>query len=133
MCIISEYLKTSNRMPLFLQGDSIQVLRQFSDGSVDSCVTSPPYWQKRQYENGGIGLETEKKTMLGHRSVRMAITNPEIPEMQIKAVLDAAAELISFHRDAADCFLPSLLLSMSPRLGLSFHHQGAGAPGPESA
>ena len=32
--------------------------------------------------------------MLGHRSVRMAITNPEIPEMQIKAVLDAAAELI---------------------------------------
>ena len=32
--------------------------------------------------------------MLGHRSVRMAITNPEIPEMQIKAILDAAAELI---------------------------------------
>ena len=58
MCIISEYLKTNNRMPLFLQGDSIQVLRQFSDGSVDCCVTSPPYWQKRQYENGGIGLET---------------------------------------------------------------------------
>ena len=44
--------------------------------------------------------------MLGHRSVRMAITNSEIPEMQIKAVLNAAAELISFHRAAAECFLP---------------------------
>lgn len=44
-------------MPLFMQGDSIEILRQFSDESVDCCVTSPPYWQKRQYENGGIGLE----------------------------------------------------------------------------
>ena len=34
--------------------------------------------------------------MLGHRSVRMAVTNSEIPEMQIKAVLDAAADLIPF-------------------------------------
>jgi pyruvate,orthophosphate dikinase len=40
------------------------------------------------------GLKQEENPMLGHRSVRMAITNPEIPEMQIKAVLDAAAELI---------------------------------------
>jgi site-specific DNA-methyltransferase (adenine-specific) len=28
-----------------------------SDNSIDCCITSPPYWQKRQYENGGIGLE----------------------------------------------------------------------------
>ena len=40
------------------------------------------------------GLKQEENPMLGHRSVRMAITNPEIPEMQIKVVLDAAAELI---------------------------------------
>ena len=40
------------------------------------------------------GLKQEENPMLGHRSVRMAITNPEIPEMQIKAILDAAAELI---------------------------------------
>ncbi len=42
------------------------------------------------------GLKQEENPMLGHRSVRMAITNPEIPEMQIKAVLDAAADLIPF-------------------------------------
>jgi pyruvate, orthophosphate dikinase len=39
------------------------------------------------------GLEREENPMLGHRSVRMAITNPEIPHTQIKAILDAALEL----------------------------------------
>lgn len=57
MCIISEYLRTDSRFPLFIQGDSVGVLRTISDNSVDCCITSPPYWQKRQYENGGIGLE----------------------------------------------------------------------------
>jgi DNA modification methylase len=57
MCLVSEYTLKENRFPLFVQGDSLDVLRRFSDSSVDCCVTSPPYWQKRQYENGGIGLE----------------------------------------------------------------------------
>ena len=57
MCVVSEYIRTENQFPLFLQGDSLDVLRSISDNSVDCCVTSPPYWQKRQYENGGIGLE----------------------------------------------------------------------------
>jgi site-specific DNA-methyltransferase (adenine-specific) len=29
------------------------------DKSIDFCMTSPPYWGKRQYENGGIGLEDD--------------------------------------------------------------------------
>lgn len=57
MCIVSDYIRTDSFFPLFVQGDSLEVLRRFSDNSVDCCVTSPPYWQKRQYENGGIGLE----------------------------------------------------------------------------
>lgn len=57
MCIVSEYIRTDSFFPLFVQGDSLEVLRRFSDDSVDCCITSPPYWQKRQYENGGIGLE----------------------------------------------------------------------------
>lgn len=57
MCFVSEYLKTNSHIPLFLQGDALDVLRGVSDSAVDCCVTSPPYWQKRQYENGGIGLE----------------------------------------------------------------------------
>ena len=39
---------------------------------------------------------------------------------------------LAISRDDADRFLPRLLLSMSPHLGLSFDHQGASAPGPES-
>lgn len=40
------------------------------------------------------GMHKEENPMLGHRSVRMAITDPEIPEVQIRAILDAAGELI---------------------------------------
>lgn len=57
MCIVSEYIRTDSFLPLFVQGDSLKVLHRISDNSVDCCITSPPYWQKRQYENGGIGLE----------------------------------------------------------------------------
>lgn len=57
MCVVSEYIITENKFPLFVQGDSLDILRSISDNTVDCCVTSPPYWQKRQYENGGIGLE----------------------------------------------------------------------------
>ena len=57
MCVVSEYIRTESQFPLFVQGDSLDVLRSISDNSIDCCVTSPPYWQKRQYENGGIGLE----------------------------------------------------------------------------
>ena len=57
MCIVSEYIVNESQFPLFVQGDSLDVLKKISDSSVDCCITSPPYWQKRQYENGGIGLE----------------------------------------------------------------------------
>ena len=39
----------------------MDVLRKISDNTIDCCITSPPYWQKRQYENGGIGLEPSPK------------------------------------------------------------------------
>jgi len=38
-------------------------------------------------------LHREENPMLGHRSVRMALTNPEIPRTQIRAILEAAYEL----------------------------------------
>lgn len=56
MGIIEDYLKMM-RYILFLNGDSIEVLKGFPNESIDCCITSPPYWGKRLYENGGIGLE----------------------------------------------------------------------------
>lgn len=57
MCVITDYINSDNLRPLFLQGNSLEVLKNISDETIDCCITSPPYWQKRQYENGGIGLE----------------------------------------------------------------------------
>ncbi len=55
--MVIDYIDNSSLSPLFLQGDALSVLKAFPDNSIDCCITSPPYWQKRQYENGGIGLE----------------------------------------------------------------------------
>lgn len=57
MSIVENYKKNSNNYPLFIQGNSLDILSGFETESIDCCITSPPYWQKRQYENGGIGLE----------------------------------------------------------------------------
>jgi DNA modification methylase len=39
-------------------GDAVARLRELSDGSVRTCVTSPPYWGLRDYGNDGqLGLE----------------------------------------------------------------------------
>jgi DNA modification methylase len=43
--------------PLFLCGNSIDILKEFAPESIDFCMTSPPYWGQRQYPSGGIGLE----------------------------------------------------------------------------
>ncbi|MFH1578494.1 MAG: pyruvate, phosphate dikinase [Candidatus Omnitrophota bacterium] len=42
----------------------------------------------------------ESNPMMGHRGVRLGITYPEISEMQIRAILEAAAELIKQGRKA---------------------------------
>jgi pyruvate,orthophosphate dikinase len=42
----------------------------------------------------------ETNPMLGHRGVRLGITYPEVSEMQIRAILEAAAELIKASRKA---------------------------------
>ncbi len=47
--------------PLLLQGDARAVLRELPGDSVDCAITSPPYWGKREYANGGIGLEADHR------------------------------------------------------------------------
>ncbi|UQO99552.1 site-specific DNA-methyltransferase [Burkholderia multivorans] len=45
--------------PLLLNGDALNVLKALPDECIDFAMTSPPYWGKREYENGGIGLEAD--------------------------------------------------------------------------
>jgi len=56
---VEEYLAGSRISPLFLLGDALHVLRDIRDEVFDVIMTSPPYWGKREYENGGIGLEKQ--------------------------------------------------------------------------
>lgn len=58
MDVINHYLQDNEIIsPCFVCGDSLQVLKSLSDNSIDCVITSPPYYMKRQYLGGGIGLE----------------------------------------------------------------------------
>ena len=51
-------LKYKTSAGKIFQGDSLQVLKQMPDESVNCCVTSPPYWGLRDYGvEGQMGLE----------------------------------------------------------------------------
>ncbi len=64
--VIAEYAGNGRLSPLFVQGDALEVLRRCPSGIFDFCMTSPPYWGKREYHNGGIGLEAEYQNFIGH-------------------------------------------------------------------
>lgn len=62
-----------------LQGDWIEKLRELPDGSVQCCVTSPPYWGLRDYGVAGqLGLEKTPeefvaKIVAGFRELRRVL------------------------------------------------------------
>lgn len=52
------HVEASESAPLLLHGDALVVLRDLPAECIDCVVTSPPYWRKREYDSGGLGLET---------------------------------------------------------------------------
>ena len=53
----SEYISSDSTVPLLIRGDAKDVLASFPPESIDMVITSPPYYMKREYLGGGIGLE----------------------------------------------------------------------------
>ncbi len=53
-----QYQLSLNKFPLFINGDVFSVLHQLPDNSIDCCMTSPPYWNKREYDVYGFRLES---------------------------------------------------------------------------
>ena len=51
------YTSENTTLPLLLLGDAAKTLQELPAESIDCAMTSPPYWSKREYANGGIGLE----------------------------------------------------------------------------
>jgi pyruvate, orthophosphate dikinase len=56
----------------------------------------------------GEGLK-ESNPMLGHRGVRLGVTYPEVSEMQVRAILEAAGELIKDGKKA----LPEIMIPVT--------------------
>ena len=57
--VFATYQQKNTLRPLLLNGDALAVLRCLPDEGIDFAMTSPPYWGKREYESGGIGLEAD--------------------------------------------------------------------------
>jgi DNA modification methylase len=69
---LDEYFSKNFNSPLLIAGDALSSLRSFPTNSIDFIMTSPPYWGKREYENGGIGLEDQPEDFVAQIA---AITN----------------------------------------------------------
>nr|BAV59367.1 modification methylase [Candidatus Endomicrobium sp. MdMp-027] len=56
----SEAVRQNNFLNKIIQGDSLDVLKNIPDETVDLVITSPPYFQQRDYGNGNCGIGNEK-------------------------------------------------------------------------
>ena len=107
-----EYVNTKNVSPLFYVGDALATLKLFPDDSIDCCITSPPYWKKRQYANGGIGMEADYNEYIG---------NLVSVFMEVYRVLKPTG---SFWLNLGDTYYQKSLLNIPWRVSISLTDKG---------
>ena len=56
---LRKYTNDDSHIPLLFLGEARSILSELPDESADCVMTSPPYWSKREYADGGIGLERD--------------------------------------------------------------------------
>jgi DNA modification methylase len=61
---VFNYINLQENTPFFVVGDCLDILKTFPANSIDCIMTSPPYWGQRDYENGGIGLESRPEDFI---------------------------------------------------------------------
>jgi DNA modification methylase len=109
----ADYLARPYHKPLLVCGDTLEILRQFPAASFDCCMTSPPYWGKREYSGGGIGQE-------------------RTPQEFVRALLDVFQEVQrvlkptgSFWLNIGDSSLNKCLVGIPWRVALAMmDHEG---------
>ncbi len=101
-----EYASTSYVRPMFITGDSFEVLKQLHDNSIDFSMTSPPYWGKRQYSADGIGLE---------KNYELYIDNLLKIFLELKRVLKPTG---SFWLNVGDTYKKKNLLGIPWRIAI---------------
>lgn len=110
--VFSEYINDENVSPLFYVGDALATLKLFPDDSVDCCITSPPYWKKRQYANGGIGMESDYHEYIG---------NLVSVFMEVYRVLKPSG---SFWLNLGDTYCQKSLLNIPWRVSIALTDRG---------
>lgn len=101
---LSEYRHDGSTAPLLLHGDSLEVLAALPADSIDFAMTSPPYWGKREYDSGGIGLEPDYRDF---------VRNLAAVFLALKRVLKPSG---SFWLNLGDTYLEKGLLGIPWRV-----------------
>lgn len=104
--LFEEYARSQRTSPLFICGDAHDILSRIPDSVFDFCMTSPPYWGKREYRNGGIGLEQEYNAYLDHLCAVFS---------EVKRVLKPTG---SFWLNIGDSYAGKRLLGIPWRLAI---------------
>ena len=98
---LAPYVKRDIKATLEVM-DGLPVTIRLLDPPLHEFVPQSRIGQERLAHALGIGLDEvrsrgeglhESNPMMGHRGVRLGITYPEVYEMQVRAIFDAAAEL----------------------------------------
>ncbi len=115
--MISEVLE-GKRQFCFEVGDSLQILKQIPDKSVDCVITSPPYWQQRIYED----YDGEMSDIIG---------SEEKPEEYVENLMTVIREIYrilkdegSFWLNIGDKFVDKCLMGMPWRVALEMQKEG---------
>jgi site-specific DNA-methyltransferase (adenine-specific) len=104
---LASYLTRKTVSPIFMLGEAEMVLRQLPAESFDFCMTSPPYWGKRVYANGGIGLEPDFRDYIAHLCAVFG---------EVKRVLKPTG---SFWLNIGDSFLEKRLMGIPGRVAFA--------------
>lgn len=101
------YLSGNQVAPFFVCQDSLVALKAIPDESIDMCMTSPPYWGKREYGTEGIGLEKKYSEYL---EALLSITD------EIKRVLKPSG---SFWLNIGDSYFNKALVGLPWRVAIA--------------
>lgn len=104
---IMAYINDREPKPLILVGNALEVLKKIPSESVDCCMTSPPYWAKREYANGGIGLEDDYQAFINNLLMIFA---------EVKRVLKNSG---SFWLNIGDSYHKKHLIGIPWRLAIT--------------
>jgi pyruvate,orthophosphate dikinase len=124
---LEERKKALSELFPFVKKDIKDTLKEMEGLPVTIRLLDPPLHefvpqnedkQKELADSLGINVADIKKRgeklhetnpMMGHRGVRLGVSYPEITEMQVKAILEAAAELV---KDGIKC-LPEIMVPVT--------------------